>query len=62
MAVALIASAAVKFATDAVAILAIAPASSIAQPRCMETAVWGRTAAMGSRFSGWPEFGIAVSF
>jgi hypothetical protein len=39
MAVALVASAAVEFATDAVVILAIGPASSIAQPRCMETAV-----------------------
>jgi len=45
MGAALIASVAVEFATDAVAILAIAPASSIAQPRCMETAVRGCTAA-----------------
>jgi hypothetical protein len=36
MAVALIASVAVEFATDAVAILAIAPASSIARPQFME--------------------------
>jgi hypothetical protein len=57
----LIPSVAIDLATAAAAILAIVPASSIARPQCMETAVQGALP-RSDHVQRWPEFGIAVSF